>query len=129
MQQLKLRDDPESMNRLSKASSAVEDFWESHPSELTEEERGKLGDLLKARALALSEATGVKIYSICDQEVFELMWMEEGIYHVLESTNQSGSKMTAALASCGNGRMGDGILKLMACSEKTGILFLGQVHC
>ena len=32
------------------------------------------------------------------------MWMEEGIYHVLESTNQSGSKMTAALASCGNGR-------------------------
>ena len=54
------------MNRLSKASSAVEDFLESHPSELTEEERGKLGDLLKARALALSEATGVKIYSICD---------------------------------------------------------------
>lgn len=50
------------------------------------------------------------------------MWMEEGIYHVLESTNQSGSKMTAALASCGNGRMGDGILKLMACSEKTGII-------
>ena len=51
-----------------------------------------------------------------------MMWMEEGIYHVLESTNQSGSKMTAALASCGNGRMGDGILKLMACSEKTGII-------
>ena len=66
MQQLKLRDDPESMNRLSKASSAVEDFLASHPSELTEEERGKLGDLLKARTLALSEATGVKIYSICD---------------------------------------------------------------
>ena len=48
--------------------------------------------------------------------------IEKGVAHILESTTQAGPKMTAALANYGNGRMGDGILKLMARSEKTGMI-------
>ena len=50
------------------------------------------------------------------------MQLEDSITQILESTTQAGPKMTSALANYGNGRMGDGILKLMAWSERTGIM-------
>ena len=66
MKQLKLKDNPESVDRLSKAASAVEDFLASHPNELSDEEHDELRSLLSDRASALSEATGLLIHSICD---------------------------------------------------------------
>ena len=51
-----------------------------------------------------------------------MLGIEEDVAHILESTTQAAPKMTAAIASYGNGRMGDGILKLMTRSEKTGMI-------
>jgi len=39
--------------------------------------------------------------------------MNRGIARILDSTTQAAPQMTEALADCGNGRMGDGILNLI----------------
>lgn len=65
---LKFRDDPAVLERLSNAANAIEEFTDSHPNELSEEEHNELRTLLKERAAALSDATGLKIHSICDDD-------------------------------------------------------------
>lgn len=63
---LKFRNDPDALERLSNASNAVEDFTKTHRGELSDDEHDELRSLLKERASALSEATGLKIHSLFD---------------------------------------------------------------
>lgn len=65
---LKFRNDPAALERLSNAANAIEVFTDSHPNELSEEEHKELRSLLRERASALSDATGLKIHSICDDD-------------------------------------------------------------
>lgn len=66
MNELKFRDDPAAMERLVNAENAINEYTSTHPKKLSKIERGELGELLKERAAALSEATGLEIHSIVD---------------------------------------------------------------
>lgn len=66
MQELKFRDDPAAMERLMNAQNAIDEYVSSHPKKLSETERDELGELLKERAAALSEATDFEVHSIVD---------------------------------------------------------------
>ena len=66
MQELKFRDDPVAMERLMNAQNAIDEYVSSHPNKLSETERDELGELLKERAAALSEAAGFEVHSIVD---------------------------------------------------------------
>ena len=58
---------PESLERLSDVQDKIDDFCKEHPrKKLTDEQREELGELLRERAAALSDALGVKISSIVD---------------------------------------------------------------
>lgn len=48
------------------ADQAVQKFGKEHKIPLSEEEREELGDLLKARARAFSDALGVEVSSVAD---------------------------------------------------------------
>ena len=66
MQELKFRDDPAAMERLMNSQNAIDEYVSSHPKKLSETERDELGELLKERAAALSEATDFEVHSIVD---------------------------------------------------------------
>lgn len=48
------------------ADQAVRKFTKEHKNPLSEEEHEELGDLLKTRARALSDALGVEVGSVAD---------------------------------------------------------------
>ena len=52
--------------RLMNAQNAIDEYVSSHPKKLSETERDELGELLKERAAALSEATDFEVHSIVD---------------------------------------------------------------
>lgn len=52
---------PASLDRLSKAQSAIDAFCKKHPKDLTPKQHKQLRGLLSERADALSDALGVKI--------------------------------------------------------------------
>ena len=64
MKKLIFKNDPNALERLSNAQSAIDKFSASHAGSLSDREHQELGALLKERAAALSEATGLKIHSI-----------------------------------------------------------------
>ena len=66
MKELEFRDDDEAKERLARAQEAIDDYSTSHPNELSEEEHEEFRGLLKERADALSEATGMEIHSLFD---------------------------------------------------------------
>lgn len=68
MKELKLRDDPAALERLANAQRAIDRYSATHPGRLSDEEHREFGSLLRERAAALSEATGLKIHSIVDDE-------------------------------------------------------------
>ena len=68
MKELKLRDDPDALERLANAQSAIDEYSSSHPGRFSEEEHREFGALLRERAAALSEALGLKIHSIADDD-------------------------------------------------------------
>lgn len=68
MKELKLKDDPAALERLANAQSAIDSYCATHPGQFSDKEHREFGALLRERAAALSEATGLKIYSIVDDE-------------------------------------------------------------
>ncbi len=69
--ELKFRDNPAAIERLSKAQGAVDKYTKEHPRNLNEKEHKEFRKLLNERASALSEATGMKIHSLFDNEESE----------------------------------------------------------
>lgn len=68
MKELKFRDDPTAQERLANAQSAIDRYSATHPGRFSDKEHHEFGALLRERAAALSEATGLKIHSIVDDE-------------------------------------------------------------
>lgn len=68
MKKLQFKNDEKAINRLSKAQSAIDEYSASHPNELSEKEHKEFRKLLNERADALSEATGMKIHSLFENE-------------------------------------------------------------
>lgn len=68
MKKLKLTKDKAILERLSRASQAVEDYSATHPNTFTDEQHKEFRKLLSNRAEALSEATGMKIHSLFDAD-------------------------------------------------------------
>lgn len=68
MKELKFKNDPAALARLANAQSAIDEYSTAHPGSFSEEEHREFGALLKERAAALSEATGLKIHSIVDDD-------------------------------------------------------------
>ena len=66
MPELQFRDDPAALERLARASNAVEDFIATHSRKLSSEEHEELRALLRERAAALSEALGQTVHTIFD---------------------------------------------------------------
>ena len=66
MFELIFKDDKKALKRLSKAQSAVEKFSKKHSGTFSKKEHKKFRKLLNNRALALSEATAMKIHSLFD---------------------------------------------------------------
>lgn len=64
MPELHFRDDPEALERLVRASNAVEDFIATHSRNLSKQEHEELRDLLRERASALSGALGQKVETV-----------------------------------------------------------------
>lgn len=64
MPELHFRDDPAALERLARASNAVEDFIATHSRELSKQEHEELRTLLRERAAALSGALGQKVNTI-----------------------------------------------------------------
>lgn len=68
MRKLKLTKDKTILDKLSRAAQAVEDYSAAHPKTFTEEQHKEFRKLLSNRAAALSEATGMKIHSLFDDD-------------------------------------------------------------
>lgn len=68
MHKLQLTKDKKILAKLSRAAQAVEDYSAAHPKEFTEEQHKEFRKLLSDRAAALSEATGMKIHSLFDND-------------------------------------------------------------
>ena len=68
MEELKFKDDPKALEELGIISEKIQNFSNSHPNELTEKEHEELRELLNERAKALSNATGLQIHSICEDD-------------------------------------------------------------
>ena len=68
MKKLKFKNDPAALERLANAQSAIDDYSASHPGPLSEDERREFGGLMRERAAALSEATGLRVHSIVDDD-------------------------------------------------------------
>lgn len=68
MKKFKYRNDPVALKRLSDVENAIEEFTNSHPKKLSKEEHSELSDLLRERASALSDVTGLNIHSICGDD-------------------------------------------------------------
>lgn len=68
MKELKFKNDPAALERLANAQSAIDEYSAAHPGSFSEDEHREFGALLKERAAALSEATGLKIHSIVDDD-------------------------------------------------------------
>ena len=67
MKKLKFRDDPAALARLAEAQNALDEYSKAHRDEFGTEKNKEHGrELFRERAAALSEATGMKIYSIFD---------------------------------------------------------------
>lgn len=66
MKELQFRDDMKAVERLSKVQESIDEYSKSHPNEFSEEEHEEFRGLLSERAAVLSEATGMKIYSLFD---------------------------------------------------------------
>lgn len=66
MKKLKFRNDEKAIECLSEAQNAIDEYSNTHPDEFTEEEHEEFRSLLRERANALSEATGMKIHSLFD---------------------------------------------------------------
>lgn len=60
--------DKKKAERLSKAAEDVENFVNSHPDDLSDNEHEELRSLLNERAAAMSEFFGVKIHSVCEDD-------------------------------------------------------------
>lgn len=69
MRRLTIQDNKAASDRLSNAQNAIDAYSKSHPKKFTEAEHTEFRKLLNERASALSEATGMKIHSICDGHV------------------------------------------------------------
>lgn len=68
MKELKFKDDPEALEKLSKICNEIQDFVDNHPKQLNEQEHKELRVLLNERAKALSNATGWDIHSISEDD-------------------------------------------------------------
>ena len=68
MPKLQFRKDPMVLNRLSEAQQAIDDYSASHPQQFSDDEHQEFRKLLSKRAAALSEATGMKIHSLFDED-------------------------------------------------------------
>lgn len=68
MRELKFKNDPAALERLANAQNAIDEYSASHPGAFSESERREFGALLNERAAALSEATGMRIHSIVDDD-------------------------------------------------------------
>ena len=55
-------------DNLYNADQAVEQFIKTHGSKINDDERKELGELLKARARAMSEVLGVEVHSIAEKD-------------------------------------------------------------
>ena len=55
-----------SLDRLSKAQSAIDSFCKAHPKKLTSKQHTQLRSLLSERASALTEVLGEKVHSLFD---------------------------------------------------------------
>lgn len=66
MKKMKVKNNPAALERLSNAQNAIEEYSASHPCDFSESERLEFRELLKERAAALSEATGMVIHSVAD---------------------------------------------------------------
>lgn len=66
MKKLKFKNDKEALERLSNVQTAIDDYVDAHQEEWNEKEHEEFKELLKERAEALSEATGMKIHSLFD---------------------------------------------------------------
>ena len=68
MKELKFRDDPAALERLTNAQNAIDEYSAAHPGRFSESEQKEFGALLRERAAALSAATGLRIHSIVDED-------------------------------------------------------------
>lgn len=68
MKKLKFKDDPTALERLANAQSALNKFSAKHSAVLSEADHHALNALLTERAAALSQATGLKIHPIVDND-------------------------------------------------------------
>ena len=68
MKELKFKNNPAALARLANAQSAIDEYSATHPGSFSEDEHREFGALLRERAAALSEATGLKIHSIVDDD-------------------------------------------------------------
>ena len=68
MNELKFKNDPDALERLANAQSAIDEYSASHPGRFSEQERREFGALLNERAAALSAATSLKIHSIAEDD-------------------------------------------------------------
>ena len=57
---------PDTLNRLSRAEQAVDDFCKKHPNNLTDTQHNELRSLLNERASALTDALGTRVHSLFD---------------------------------------------------------------
>lgn len=68
MRKLKFNDDAAAQERLAKVQDAINDYSKSHTNEFSEKEHSEFRALLNERADALSEATGMKIHSLFEDD-------------------------------------------------------------
>lgn len=68
MPKLKYRNDEEALRRLANAERAIDEYSSAHKGKLTETERREFGSLLNERAAALSQATGMRIHSLAEED-------------------------------------------------------------
>lgn len=66
MFELKFKDDKKALKRLAKVEKKIDKFHKSNSKDMTKRQHKKHRKLLKKRADALSDATGIKIHSLFD---------------------------------------------------------------
>ena len=66
MPELKFKDDKKALRKLSRVQNKIDKFISKRPGEMSNRDHIKLRKLLKNRAKALSNATGMEIHSLFD---------------------------------------------------------------
>lgn len=60
--------DPTAVEEYSRISNMIEDWSDSHPDPLTDDERDELGSMLNQRAEALSKMLNADVHSIAEDD-------------------------------------------------------------